>query len=242
VFWLQGIYSLELSGRNLTNTASGEFFTNILQSIGTAAFDGAGKVTFTLTENTNSAIGTAVSFSGTYSLQADCIGTLNITQGQTASYTLGVFNTGRSYVMSGQNGTYSLDGGGNAVPASCSANTLIGAYSFSGSGFELQSQTISAVTYVSGVLQFDGVGAVTGNWTATPITPNLNPNSDSASGPYTVTSTSACVATAVIKDSVGNSYSVVFVITNLDGSFIVSVANTTTHTTQLLFAASGHPL
>src|SRR5271156_5528451 len=83
---LNGTYSLTLSGRDLS---SGVAFSTVSQGIGLATFDGQSQVSFTLTNNTNKAFGVTQTMSGTYSLQSNCIGAVNITIGDTATFILG---------------------------------------------------------------------------------------------------------------------------------------------------------
>ena len=85
---LTGTYELLLNGRQLTSTGA---VTQVFQGVGTAAFDGLSKVTINLTANTVTAsqsFGTPVTYSGTYSLQSNCVGTIAITSGDTATYAL----------------------------------------------------------------------------------------------------------------------------------------------------------
>ncbi len=226
---LNGIYSLTLAGRDLSSSVA---FSNLLQGIGTATFDGLSKVTFTLTNNTNKTSGVPQTQSGTYSLQSNCIGAVNITSGDTASYVLGVYNTGAAYFITGQDGTYSLLGSGNTTPASCTASTLTGIYAFNGNGDSLTSGTIAGVNNISGLLTFDGTSAVTGIWY---VSASGTSNATSTTGSYAVAA--GCTATATVKDSSGNSYSLVFTITSTAGAFILSGANA-----QLIFSGSGRPL
>jgi len=238
---LSGTYSLTLSGGAL---ATRNFLTNLFEGIGTATFDGSNKIVFTLTTNdSNAGLGIQETLSGTYSLQANCIGTLNINSGGVASYVLSVFDGGASYLISGQDGTRSLTGSGRTMPAtSCSMTTISGAYAFNGDGFGLVSRTvggnlIAGVSYFSGLFQFDGAGNASVTWFVQDFS---LPPSTTASGTYAVTS--ACTGTATIKDSSGNSYAMVFTITDANGSFVVSVANTVTgQDTQLVFIGSGRP-
>src|SRR5579863_4467503 len=64
---LSGVYSLTLTGRDVNASL---IFAKVLDGVGTATFDGQSKVTFSLTNNTNQAAGTASTWSGTYTLQA----------------------------------------------------------------------------------------------------------------------------------------------------------------------------
>src|ERR1700676_1226602 len=62
---LTGTYSLSLTGRDLSSSV---VFSNALQGVGTATFDGLSKVTFALMNNTNKAAGVMQTWSGTYSM------------------------------------------------------------------------------------------------------------------------------------------------------------------------------
>src|SRR5690349_1959013 len=69
---LNGTYAFTMNGRQVTNGT----FAKVLQSVGTAVFDGQSKATLTLTVNTNAAAGTPQTSPGTYTVQANCTGTL----------------------------------------------------------------------------------------------------------------------------------------------------------------------
>jgi hypothetical protein len=232
---LSGTYSLSLSGRDLSSAVS---FSNVLQGVGTATFDGLSKVTFTLTNNTQKNFGVAQTLSGTYSLQANCIGVVNITSGDTATFTLGSFNEAAegvpalNFFIDGQDGVYSFLGNGNMLPASCTASQLSGIYAFNGNGFALTSSAISGVNSISGLMQFDGTSAITTNWY---VSTSGSSKNTTTSGSYTVTA--GCAATATVTDPSGNSYSLVFTVTSKNGAFIVNGANS-----QIIFTGSGRIL
>ena len=227
---LSGTHSLTLTGRDLSSSV---VFTNVSQGIGSATFDGLSNVTFTLTNNTNKSLGLAQTLAGTYSLQSNCVGVLNISTGDTASFSLEAYNTGSDFLITGQDGVYSFTGSGSKLPASCSVSMLSGTYAFNGNGFALSSSGIAGVNYISGLLTFDGTKAVTGTWY---VAVNGTSQSTSTSGSYTVTSN--CTATANITDSSNNAYVLTFTITSANGAnFIVSGANP-----QLIFSGSGRTL
>lgn len=243
---LDGAYSLTLSGRTTGNSSSEALFSGVLQGVGTITFDGLSKVTAVLTENTNTSaaalngsggitIGAGpnpTQLSGTYSVQANCLGTVSITSGDTATFTLGVYNLGTDFFITGEDGTYSFTGSGNTMPtAACSNSTLNGSYSFNGNGFGLSSSHFDGAGYFSGVLVFDGAGNVTGNWFGT----SGNPPTVSLTGTYTVAA--GCTGTATIKDNSGNSYAVALTITASSGAFIMNAADSI-----LMLIASGRPL
>jgi uncharacterized protein (TIGR03437 family) len=225
---LNGIYSATLSGRDVNSSLN---FSKVLEGTGTATFDGQSKVSFSLTNNTNQTAGAAQTWSGTYSLQANCTGTLTLTTGDTGSFALESYNSGKSYLMTGQDGTYTFTGSGSVMPtASCSASLLSGSYSFNGSGFALTSAAVSGANNISGLLQFDGKSAVTASWY---VAASGTPTSTNASGQYTLSP--SCIGTATVTDSSGNTYAVQFTVTTSNGSnFIVTGTSP-----LLMFTGSG---
>ncbi len=226
---LNGTYSLTLSGRDLSSSTT---FTNVEQGVGTATFDGLSAVTFNLTNNTNKAQGVAEKLSGTYSMQANCIGALNISSGDTATYILGAYNNGVSYFLTGQDGTYSLNGGGTTIPASCATSTFNGTYSFNGNGFALASGAITGVNYISGLMVFDGAGNIS---TTAYLSMNGTTVQETTKGTYTVSSN--CSATATYTDASGKVFSLTYTITSANGAFIAVVANP-----SYIFTVSGRIL
>ena len=227
---LSGTYSLSLTGRDISSNVA---FSNVVQGVGTVVFDGQSKITVTLSNNTNKAIGVAQTLSGTYSLQANCIGVVNITTGDTASFTLGSFNLGQNYFIDGQDGTYSFLGNGNTVPSSCTAADFSGVYAFNGNGFALTSGAISGVNNISGLMQFDGTSAITTTWY---VSASGSSTATTTSGTYTVTS--GCTATATVADTSGNNYALVFTITAAKAAnFAVNGGNS-----KIIFTATGRTL
>jgi hypothetical protein len=226
---LSGAYSLTLNGRDVSSAVT---FSKVFQGIGTATFDGLSKVSFSLTTNTNQSFGTPQTFTGTYSLQANCVGGLNLTTGDTASFALESYNTGKAFLITGQDGTYAFTGSGNTVPSTCNASLLSGVFAFNGTGFGLSSGTVSRVNDISGLLTFDGKSAVTSTWY---VAAGGSPVTSTLSGQYSVTT--GCGGTATLTDSGGNSYTLLFTITSEQGNFVVSGSNS-----LLMFTGSGRVL
>ena len=167
-------------------------------SVGTATFDGAGNVTFNLTTNTNQTTGVAQVLSGTYTLPSTCLGTLSITNGDTASFTLIPYNQGKDFTITGGDATYEFTGTGAAQPTVCLTSTFSGQYVFSGNGWTLGSPgAITGVSNISGLFQFDGAGAITGNWS---VIANGTATPDTIAGHYSV---SSCMASATVTDPYG---------------------------------------
>ncbi len=227
---LNGNYSLTLSGRDVTANVA---FSNIVQGVGTANFDGLSKVTFNLTNNTNKGQGVPQTLSGTYSLQANCIGVINITNGDTATFTLGAFNQGASFFIDGQDGTYSLTGSGSTLPATCGVALLNGTYSFNGNGFALNSTSITGVNYISGLITFDGVKNATTTWY---LSTGGTSTTTSTTGTYALSS--GCNAIATVTDSSGNTYTLQLTITNARGTNFLLTGGSP----KLLFTGSGRIL
>ncbi len=88
----------------------------------------------------------------------------------TATFTLGVYDSGSDYILTGQDATYNLTASGNTMPAAaCSLSTFNSSFAFNGNGFALQSSTLASANYISGVLSFNGNGSIiSGSWYATP--------------------------------------------------------------------------
>jgi hypothetical protein len=227
---LSGNYSSTLTGRSLT---SGVTFAASTEGIGSVNFDGQSKVTFTLTTNTNKIFGTAQTLSGTYTLQANCVGAVTITSGDSATFTLEAYNQGKNYLVTGQDGVYALAGSGGVLPATCPTSLTAGTYPVNGTGFGLTSNALSSTFNVLGVIQLSGKNTIAMNlFEAT----NSGTKNISSTGTYTLGSN--CSATASLTDSSGNTYSLVFEYTSGSGNnFILSSASSTS-----IYTGSGRVL
>lgn len=228
---LSGTYSLTLTARD---AASAVTLSAVELGVGTATFDGLSKVTLALTENTFKSTAVAATLSGTYSMQANCVGTVTITSGDSASFTLESYNQGKSFLLTGEDSLYSFNASGTALPTTaCTASQLSGTYSFNGNGFTLASGALSGVVDLSGLLTFDGTSVIKSNgyYSAGGSTQNVT-----AAGTYTVNSN--CTGTATLTDSNNNTLSIQFTITSSTGAnFIFSGASP-----QMIFTASGRTL
>jgi uncharacterized protein (TIGR03437 family) len=128
-----------------------------------------------------------------------------------------------------------LTGSGSVQPVSCTASSISGTYAFSGTGnsstIVMGTSSISSVNDISGLLQFDGRGNVTGSWS---VATNQSPTADTVMGQYSVTS--ACLGSATVTDPSGSGWTLNFSVTSADGAnFGVDIANLTSE-----FSASGH--
>jgi hypothetical protein len=195
-----------MTGRQLSASAS---FTGVFQANGSVTFDGENKVGITLTANTNQAVAAPLSWSGTYSIQADCAGVVNITTGDTATLNLAVYNQGNAFLMAGTDATYSYTGGGNTQPAACLASLLSGVYSFTGTGYTLSGNVVNGFGDASGLLQFDGQGNATANFTLSSV--GQTSSTITLTGTYSVSSN--CLGSVTLTDSKSDSYGITFSVT-----------------------------
>jgi len=195
--FLNGYYAASITGRQVN--ASGTF-TGVFQANGTLTFDGQRTVYVNMTADTNQAVATPLAWTGNYSVQANCVGLINITSGSSATFNLVLFDNGANILLTGSDATFSYAGNGNAQPTGCSASLLSGVYTYSATGFSLSSTAINGATNATGLLQFDGQGHVTANLSFAPT----NSNAATLTGTYTVGSN--CQGTATLSDSKGGSY------------------------------------
>src|ERR1039457_6709394 len=233
---LNGTYELVLSGR----LAPVGITTKILSSDGAATFDGLGKVTFTLTSNAvngSQSFGVPLAYSGTYSLQSNCQGSIDINSGDTATFAVVAYSIdattqqARTFNLVGTDATYAYNGGGTVQPAACALSTLSGEWPFSANGNSLSGPTNTGVVDLAGVLQFDGQGNVTVNWTQASNTATANV---SATGTYTVTG--ACLGSLTLTDTANQTYAgSVSVFGAAANNFEWVAANP-----QLIFTGVGH--
>jgi hypothetical protein len=212
---LNGNYSATLTGRILSSTVT---FTATTESVGSVTFDGQSRVTFTLTTNTNKAFGTAQTLSGTYTLQANCVGVVTINSGDTATLTLSAYNLGKAYLVTGQDGVYAFTGSGSVLPATCPTALTAGTYPVNGTGFGLTASAITSTFNLLGVVQLSGTNTITMN-----LFEASNSGSTNVSSTGTYTLNSNCSATASLTDASGNKYSLVLEFTSGNGNnFILS--------------------
>jgi uncharacterized protein (TIGR03437 family) len=237
---LNGTYYMTLAGRVSPAGAA----TKILASDGAATFDGLGRVTFNLTANTvngSQVFGAPLTYSGTYSLPASCQGSINITAGDTAAFSVVAYNfdattlLAKSFTLVGTDATYAYNGSGAVQPAACAVSTLSGAWPFSGTGNSLAGATNTGLADLAGVLQFDGQGNVTaGTWSQVS---NAAATSFSATGTYTVTN--ACLGTISLTDTSNNTYSGALSIYGVDANGYPNDFELVLTTPQLIFTGAG---
>ncbi len=235
---LSGTYAVALTGRQVSSAGA---FTGVLQANGTATFDGLSTVIMKLADNTNQGVATPLNWSGTYSVQANCIATVTIASGGSATlyvaiYSVGVNNPVQDFQLTGSDATYSYSGDGIALPQStvCSTATLDGVYTFNGTGFVLAAGAVSGAADAAGLFQFDGQGNLTADITT--ATSGTTSNAVTLTGSYLVSS--SCIGSATLTDSSSNSYTLSFSIYNVsagNAGFYVTL-----ETSNLLLAGGGH--
>lgn len=195
-----GTYAFSLTGRQVTSSGN---FSNVFEGNGSANFDGLSKITITLTTDTIKSVTTPLTWSGTYSMQANCVGVITITSGGSATLNLVSYAQGADFLVTGNDAIYSYSGTGNTQPTGCSAATLSGVYTFTGTGYGLASGLVNQASAGSGLLQFDGISGITANLT---LSTNTGTLSGSFTGSYSVSSN--CVGSATLSGGLVMSFSV----------------------------------
>ena len=225
---LNGTYEFLLNGRQVTATGA---VSRVFQGVGTAAFDGLSKVTLTMTTNTvgpSQSFGTPMVYSGAYSLQSNCVGSISINSGDTGAFTVTAYSGGQAFAVIGSDATYAYNGSGNLQPATCPA-TLSGVHEFNATGSALSGASVTSILDVAGALQFDGQGNVTANWTQVS---NLATSAIAATGTYSVGST--CLASATLTDAANSKYAVTLSFNSTAPAFALAMSSP-----QSLFDGSG---
>lgn len=230
---LSGTRSFVLTGRSIATVSGEAEFNGGYQGVGTANFDGNGNVLINVTGTTSaSAASAAQTLTGTYAIPSSCIGTMTITGGDTALFTLIPYNSGKDFTMTGSDANYAYTASGATQPVACLPASLSGPYGFSGTGYALSGGKIAGVNAISGLLQFDGVSAVTGSWT---VSNSSSATPDSLTGTYTL-SAATCTAAATLTDSNNVSYNVSLVMTSANAADFSAVISNATY----LSTATGH--
>jgi hypothetical protein len=224
---LNGNYALSLNARQVTSAGA---FTNVFQANGSASFDGQSTVKISLAADTLQASATQLSWSGTYSVQANCEGQLTINSGANVTFNMVIYSigtaAGTSILLTGNDATYAYSGSGNAQPASCSVGMLSGVYTFNATGFSLNGMAVNGAVNGAGLLQFDGQGNLTTSITLVSSGSSVS-EAGSITGKYSL---SNCVGSATLSDS-NHTYTM---------SISISGGNTTASTTAFVtFSRNG---
>jgi uncharacterized protein (TIGR03437 family) len=222
---LNGTYALSLTARQVNVSGT---FLSVIQANGSATFDGLSSVTIAATEDTNQAVGTALNWSGTYSVEANCSAVVTISTGGSATLNVMIYNLGKDFVLAGNDATNSYSGNGvtqsSTPPTGCSNSTLSGVYTFNATGFTLAANAVSGVTDGTGLLQFDGQGNLTAN-VSTTASGSSSSSTTALTGTYTLGSN--CTGSATLTDSGSHSFVMsfsVYSITATNTNFYASLA------------------
>jgi uncharacterized protein (TIGR03437 family) len=222
---LNGTYALSLSGRQVADSGA---FLSVLQANGSATFDGLSTVTIAITEDTNTVSAVPLSWSGTYSVQANCAAVVTITSGASATLDVMLYNQGKDFLLTGSDAAYSYTGSGVVQPAqppTCSSGTLNGVYAFSATGFADSTNSVSGVANGTGLLQFDGQSSLMVNLSTT--VSGATPSAATLTGSYSITSN--CAGSATVTDSSSHAFVMSFSIYSVaatNTNFFVSLART----------------
>ena len=211
---LSGNYAVSITGRQLGASMPGVFGA-YLEGNGTANFDGQSKVTLSLTVNTNQTAGTALNWSGTYTVQANCLGQISVATGGSAKLNVAIdsvnpANMTANFALSGSDATYTYSGSGNPQPAGCSTATLAGVYAYNASGVFLNSGVVNSPFTSVGLMQFDGQGSLTVSGWGYGSGSNSNPML-TWSGTYSLTD---CIGAATLMDTNGHTVNANFSVTS----------------------------
>jgi hypothetical protein len=232
---LSGNYAFSITGRQVTSAGN---FTNVFQANGSANFDGQSVAKIALTTGTLQAASSPLTWSGTYTVQANCAGVVTITNGGTAVLNLVLYDQGVDFLVSGNDAIYSYSGSGNNQPTACSAATLSGVYMFTATGYSLSGSSTNGFAAGTGLLQFDGVSGITVNATLSAL--GTTTSGTVLTGSYSVSST--CLGSATLTSSKGASYVMSFSIENVTKVNMTDFLVTLAQSGSLLLSGSGHPV
>ena len=232
---LRGIYSFTITGRQVTSACT---FSSVFQGNGSATFDGLSKVTLALTIDTIASVATPMTWGGTYSVQANCAGVITITSGDSGTLNLAVYDQGTDFLVTGNDALYNYSGSGNTQPSGCSASTLSGVYTFTGTGYSLSGGSVAGAEDGAGLLQFDGVSILTVNFNVSTL--GKAPSGLTLTGSYSISS--ICLGSATLTDATKtNNYVLNFSITS---SAVASAAfdGALAQSGKFLISGSGHAI
>lgn len=132
-------------------------------------------------------------------VEANCVGSIEINSGGSATFNLAIYNagasSGASFAIAGSDATYSYNGSANTTPSNCNLAMLSGVYVFTSTGYGFSGAAVNEAGNITGLLQFDGHGNVTAN-------ANVG-SSSTVTGTYSMSSN--CVGSATLTDANGKS-------------------------------------
>ncbi len=222
---LNKTYSFTLNTRAVTDGTFGA----VGQDLGTAVLDGKGNATINVTFNSNAQANQTQSLQATYTLGADCTGTLTLPGGTNLNLT--AWASGNVFAVTGIANGEVANGGGTVAPGSCILATLSGPFAFNANAFVLTGTNVTGVADATGLMQFDGMGNANATWTVANGTTSAIVN---ASGQYSLGSN--CLGAATLNDSTNN-VSYVFNFGVVGG---ISNFNLIASSATLIFSGGGH--
>ena len=186
---LGATYAVSLNGSQISATGK---ITNAMEAVGSVTFDGLSRVSFSMSQDDLTAAGAPITWSGTFNLQANCVGQATVTTGGNAVLNLVVFSGGSNILITGNDSTYTYSGSANDQPSGCSTSMLSGVYSFTGTGYNIAFGAITTELAETGIAQFDGLGNITVNFNVAGVS-----GTQAAKGTYSLASN--CRGTATIS-------------------------------------------
>jgi len=224
---LVGQYGLNLDGSGFAT--SGNSGATFQRSIGLFTADGAGLARANVTTSLNGVVTTSA-FTGNYSIQSNCTGTLNLGP---FVLSIGLGGGGQSAVLAGVASNIALSGGLRRAPGACTVSVLAPVYIWESDGQVVQAG--GATTAVSGFtyLQLDARGGLSGGLSrvqfGAPVTSTFT-------GQYTLNAD--CSGTMRFTDTQGSVYNVAFVLVEGGGSLLIIQTDATTVNSGIAISSS----
>ncbi|MBZ5595498.1 MAG: hypothetical protein LAP39_24910 [Acidobacteriia bacterium] len=211
---LSGAYGYLMTGQIFLSQVGFVSFTDS----GSLTWNGSGKVTGSSTLNVDGQIASRT-LTGTYTVNADCTGSLKYTDNLTNSASINMVIIGSGVQIQFMESDSGAAISGNAKPqqTNCTAQDVSGAYGFGLRGGFYDSTGTFQPFADSGTLTSDGNGTFTLSDTASI---GGTAGNRSMSGKYTVSSN--CTGSTTLADSAGNSTALNFTVVSGGGEILFS--------------------
>jgi hypothetical protein len=225
---LVGQYGLSLDGSGFAT--SGNSGPTFQRTIGLFTADGAGLAKANVTTTLNGTVTTAA-YTGNYSIQGNCTGTLNL--GPSFVLSIGLGGGGQSAALAGVASNIALSGQLRTAPGACTASVLSPGYLWESDGEVVQAGVV--VTALAGLanLQLDGRGGLSGAQTRVQ---NGSPVTASISGQYTLNAD--CSGTMHFTDMQAVAYNVAFVVIDGGASLLIIQTDATSVNSGIAISSS----
>jgi hypothetical protein len=224
---LVGQYGLNLDGSGFAT--SGNSGATFQRSIGLFTADGAGLAKANLTTSLNGTVTTAA-YTGNYSIQSNCTGTLNLGP---FVLSVGLGGGGQSAALAGVASNIAVSGELRTAPAACTATVLSPGYIWESDGQIVQAGVVLTATAGFANLQLDGRGGLGGALTRVQ---NGAPVTASISGQYTLNTD--CSGTMHFTDMQGNAYNAAFVVIDGGASLLIIQTDATSVNSGIAVSSS----